>query len=266
MSASIFKGSMPEFYDHYLGPVQFVPYAYEISKRVALVRPEKILETACGTGLVTKAIRDLLPDTTLLIATDFSQDMLDWAAAKLSDMNVLWRKADAQSLPFSNSEFDVVVCQFGVMFFPDRIAAYRECRRVLNKNGVFIFNVWDSLEENELPNLVVATLASIYSDDPPTYNRLVPYGYNDPENISAELKLAGFRNVDIEFVNTQLSVPSAESYAIGSCQGGTNRVDIEKRDPYGLELATNTVARALEAKYGKGEFEVRSRAIFIQAR
>src|SRR5262245_38947848 len=156
---TIFAGSIPLLYDKYLGSLLFVPFAEDLAKRLPRLSSGRVLETAAGTGIVTRALLRSLPASVSVVATDLNQPMLDHAAEQTSTGNVSWQKVDAQSLPCPDGTFDVVLCQFGVMFFPDKQIAYREARRVLKPGGPFIFNVWDRIEENEFANLVMATLA-----------------------------------------------------------------------------------------------------------
>ena len=137
----VFAGSIPALYDRYLGPIIFEPYATILAARVAGMDPRRVLETAAGTGIVTRELVRILPNTTAITATDLNQPMVDFAAGKIVAEKVSWRQADAQSLPFEDDAFDAVVCQFGVMFFPDRLAAYREVQRVLKPGGHFVFTV-----------------------------------------------------------------------------------------------------------------------------
>jgi SAM-dependent methyltransferase len=259
----IFKGSMPAFYDRYLGPIQFAPWAAEAAARVTRRAPARLLETACGTGIVTYAMADAAPRTGI-VATDFSQPMLDFAASKRPDGRIEWKQADAQALPFADASFDMVVCQFGVMFFPDKAKAYAEARRVLKPGGCFLFSVWDKLEHNELPRISSAAIGELFPNDRPTFMARGPYGYNDVAAIERALRAAGFARVEAETLTRRVRA-TARDQAIGTCQGGPLRNEIEARDPNGIERATEAVTRALEEKYGKGEFEARNQAIFITA-
>src|SRR5687767_1020758 len=146
-SDTVFAGSIPELYDRCLGPFLFEPYAADLAERAAALRPRRVLETAAGTGIVTAALRRALPDAEI-VATDLNPDMLRVAEAKAGSSDIVFAPADAQALPFPDGGFDLVVCQFGAMFFPDRVAAYREARRMLAPGGAFLFNVWDRLEAN----------------------------------------------------------------------------------------------------------------------
>ena len=260
----IFKGAMPAFYDRYLGPIQFQPYAGEMAARVAKLAPARLLETACGTGIVTYAMRDASPATEI-VASDFSQPMLEFAAAKRPDAKIEWKQADAQALPFADAGFDLVVCQFGVMFFPDKAKAYSEARRVLKSGGRLLFSVWDGLEHNELPRTSAAAVAALFPGEPSAYMARGPYGYNDVAAIERALLAAGFARVEAETLGKRLRVAQARDHAIGTCQGGPLRNEIEKRDPNGLERATEAVTKALEKRFGKGPFEAGSRAIFVSA-
>ena len=149
----VFAGSIPENYDRYMVPLIFEPYAADFARRAASLSPSAVLETAAGSGVVTRALAPRLPRRgASYIVTDLNQPMLDYAATRVADKRISWRKADAQALPFEDAAFDLVCCQFGVMFFPDRPSGYREARRVLKPGGCFLFNVWDRIEENVFAN------------------------------------------------------------------------------------------------------------------
>ena len=144
-----FVGSIPEHYDQGLGPMIFADYAGDMAERVAASVPSRVLETAAGTGIVTRRLRDLLPAATQLTATDLNPPMLEVVRAKFrSGEQVAFRPADAMALPFTDASFDAVVCQFGVMFYPDKDKSYREVHRVLAPGGRYFFSVWDSRRYN----------------------------------------------------------------------------------------------------------------------
>ena len=158
----VFQGSIPALYDQHLGPLIFVPYADDLASRLADMQHGRILETAAGTGMVTRALVSSLPESVSIMATDLNQPMLDHASSQLPSTRVTWRQADAQHLPFLDGEFDAVVCQFGVMFFPDKPRAFSEAYRVLKPGGRFLFNVWDRIEENEFSDIVVKSVATLF--------------------------------------------------------------------------------------------------------
>jgi ubiquinone/menaquinone biosynthesis C-methylase UbiE len=259
----IYKDSMPAFYDRYLGPIQFVPWAGEMATRVAARRPARILETACGTGIVTYAMHDASPESEI-VATDISQAMLDFATAKRPESGIVWKQADAGALPFEDASFETLVCQFGIMFVPDKDRAYAEARRVLRPGGAFLFSVWDSFDNNPLPRTSAAAIASLFPSDPPTFMQRVPYGYYDTNAIERALRRGGFARVTSETRSVRIRATGHEQ-AMGSCQGGPLRNEIESRDPDGLARATEAVTRAVEEKFGSGEFETTNQAIIITA-
>ena len=179
-SDRVFAGSIPELYEHYLVPLIFEPYAVDLVRRVSLRQPSRLLEIAAGTGVVTRHLANALPPTVSIVASDLNQPMLAHAAAVGTTHPVEWRQADAMQLPFPDEAFDVVVCQFGVMFFPDKAKAFSEARRVLRPGGVFIFNVWDRIEQNEFAATVTKALETIFPADPPRFMARLPHGYPDP--------------------------------------------------------------------------------------
>ena len=245
---SVFAGSIPEYYDRCLGPFLFEPYAADLAERAAALRPERILETAAGTGIVTEALARALPDAEI-VATDLNPDMLRVAGRKLDPARATLAPADAQSLPFPDAGFDLVVCQFGAMFFPDRVAAYREARRVLKPGGAFLFNVWDRLEANPASQSVSEAVAALFPDDPPGFLARVPFGYHDKARIEAELRAAGFSTVETETV-AKRSRGAARDVAPGLCQGSPLRAEIEARDADRLDEATAAAVAALVGRHG----------------
>src|ERR1700730_1611389 len=227
---TVFSGSIPSIYDSYLGPLIFEPYAEDLANRLAALNAERVLETAAGSGIVTRALVRSLSTSASIVATDLNQPMLDHAAKRVPSSRVSWQQADAQALPFPDGAFDAVVCQFGVMFFPDKQKAYREARRVLKPGGRFIFNVWDGIEHNEFADLVNAAVADMFGDDPPRFLARTPHGYHDKQAITAEVKTGGFVNVAAEPVTGRSEAPPCRDPAIGYCQGTPLRNEIELRD------------------------------------
>jgi SAM-dependent methyltransferase len=239
---SVFAGSIPALYDRYLVPLLFVPYAKDLAARAAATGARRILEIAAGTGAVTERMLAAMPEAEL-VATDLNPAMLEVAAARIESPHVTFQAADAQALPFPDGAFDALVCQFGVMFFPDRIGAYREARRVLKPGGVFLFNAWGRVEENGLTAALAEAMGEIFPDDPPDFFRRVPFGYHDVARIETDLETAGFTGIEIESVEKRSRIGSAREAAIGLCQGSPLRAEIEARGS--LEAATETAERSV---------------------
>lgn len=202
----VFAGSIPEIYDRLLVPLIFSSYADDIAERVARLNPQRILETAAGTGVVTKALARKLPETVSIVATDLNQAMLDRTASTLRDARVVLQQADALKLPFDDQSFDVVVCQFGVMFFPDKVQGYREARRVLKPGGAFLFNVWNEIAKNEFADVITLALADVFPQDPPMFLARTPHGYHDIAKIRQHLAQAGFADISVETVGATARV------------------------------------------------------------
>lgn len=249
----VFAGSVPKLYDTYMVPLIFEPYAADLAKRLAPRRPARVLEVAAGTGVVTRALAAVLPETGAIVATDLNQAMLDQAAAVGTARAVEWRRADAMQLPFPDRAFDAVVCQFGVMFFPDKAKAFAETRRVLKPGGVFLFNVWDRIEENQFADTVTASLETVFPKDPPRFMARTPHGYHDRRAIERDLASGGFAGrPSIETVAARSRATSARVAAIAYCQGTPLRNEIEARDASRLAEATDVAAQALATRFGAG--------------
>jgi ubiquinone/menaquinone biosynthesis C-methylase UbiE len=261
----VFAGSIPALYDRYLGPMLFTGYAEDLARRAAALASAHVLETAAGTGVVTRALARTLPPEVEITATDLNQTLLDFAAAQPGAERVVWRQADAQALPFPAGSFDAVLCQFGVMFFPNRTTAYSETRRVLKPGGRFLFSVWDRIEENELAHTVTDALAALFPDNPPRFFARTPHGYHDVAVIENELRTAGFPRVEIETVARRSRAPSPRDAAVGMCQGTPLRTEIEGRAADRLEAATNAAAAALVARFGAGAIDGKIQAHIVTA-
>jgi len=265
-SDSVFAGSVPEFYERYLVPLIFEPYARELARRLAEAKAERVLETAAGTGVVTRAMASRLSPSARIVATDLNEPMLDHAKARLAhDTRIAWQQADAEALPFENENFDAVVCQFGAMFFPDKVQAYRQARRVLKPGGLFIFNVWDKISENDFADAVAQALAQMFPDDPPRFMERTPHGYHEPEQIRGELESAGFSGISIEAQDEISRAPTPHDAAIAYCQGTLWRNEIEKRGATRLQEATHRAADAIAKRFGTGAVKGRIRAFVITA-
>jgi ubiquinone/menaquinone biosynthesis C-methylase UbiE len=261
----LFAGSIPEIYDHLLVPLIFEPYAADLAQRIAALSPRDVLETAAGTGVLTRALASRLAPATHLVATDLNQPMLDQAAKRQYGRAIHWQQADALALPFDDGGFDVVACQFGAMFFPDKVQGYREARRVLRPGGRFMFTVWDRIEANEFADVVTQVLAEVFPADPPRFMARTPHGHHDVGRIRDDLRAAGFTGISVDAVDARSTAPSARQVAVAYCQGTPLRSEIEARDASRLEEATNRSAEALAQRYGKGPVDGAIRALVVSA-
>jgi ubiquinone/menaquinone biosynthesis C-methylase UbiE len=262
----MFAGSIPENYDRYMVPLIFEVFANDIARRAAARSPRSVLETAAGSGVVTRALTPRLPPDASYVVTDLNQPMLDYAATRqVADNRLSWRRADALMLPFEDGAFDLVCCQFGVMFFPDRQSGYREAKRVLKPRGRFLFNVWDRIEENVFADDVTNALADFFPNDPPRFLARTPHGYHDPALIRGELEKAGFSSVAIETRAEQSRASSPRHAAVAYCQGTPLRNEIEARDAGKLEAATDCAASRIASRHGSGEVAAKIQAHVILA-
>lgn len=261
----VFSGSVPELYTRYMGPMLFEPYADHLAGLIASLGSSEVLETACGTGIVTRALRRVLPETAAITATDLNQPMLDHARTLPGGAGVRWQQADAQALPFADASFDAVVTAFGVMFFPDKPGAFREALRVLRPGGRFVFTVWNRLETIELQFLAHTAVAALYPDDPPGFLRRTPCGYHDIPTIRADLAKAGITGADIETLQLTGRTAAARDAAIGFVRGTPLSAEIAARDRDGHDRAVQAVTEAIVARFGAGPIRAPMQAHLVIA-
>ena len=248
MTDGIFAHSTPALYERYMGFL-FEPYAKLVAERCAVLQPDRILETAAGTGIVTRAVHRAAPRAQI-VATDINPAMLELAEHALTAQQVTFKPADAQKLPFSDGIFDLVLCQFGVMFFPDKIRANQEARRVLRPNGHYLLVTFDRLELNPIPKAAQDAVSALFAHVPFDYMERGPFSYSDPGQIKHDLLAAGFTDVEIETIKLSSRV-NAHDAAQGLVFGSPFRAEIERRDPYALDRAADAVAQALIQWDGK---------------
>ena len=247
--ATAFEHSTPALYHRYMGPLLFEPWAKLVAERAALQRPSRILETAAGTGIVTRALTEAVPDAEI-VATDLNPAVLAFAEQSAWPEQVSFQTADAQALPFPDGAFDLVVCQFGVMFMPDKVRANQEARRVLNPAGRYLLVTFDQLENNLVPEAAGEAVDALFPDDPPRYMERGPFSYVDPALIERDLRAAEFTEIRVDTLSLSSRVIASEA-AQGLVRGSPFRAEIEQRDPAALERALEAVTRALARWDGK---------------
>lgn len=260
-----FTGSIPEHYDRDLAPYVMVDYAADIARRAAASRPMRVLETAAGTGILTRELRDRLPAGAQLTATDLNPPMIDVARAKFRPgEQVTFQPADALDLPFPDGAFDAVVCQFGVMFYPDKAKSYREVRRVLAPGGRYHFSVWDSHRYNAFSRIAHETVTRLFPDDPPQFYH-VPFGYHLIDPIKESLIEAGFARVDVAVVALEKQVGDVDQFARGLIQGNPMIDQIRSRGSVDAEQVRTVLAGALRAEFGAERATMRIQSIVFEA-
>ena len=262
-SASEFSGSVPAFYDRYLGPVLFEPYAADLVSRLPTGDGLRVLEIACGTGILTRRLRGALPDSAIVVATDLNEPMTVHARAAVPAPGIIWKQANAQALAFDDGVFDVVVCQFGFMFLPDKVQGFREARRVLCSNGVLLASVWHSMEANPAIGAIHAMLARLFPADPPRFIE-TPYGYHDAERIRADMAEAGWNDVQLEDVWLQGLGPSAADFAAGFTLGTPLAHELAERGA-DVDAVTRALTDAVIPVGGEQPFKATLAATLISA-
>jgi ubiquinone/menaquinone biosynthesis C-methylase UbiE len=244
----VFKHSTPLLYDRYMAPLLFEPYARYVAERVAPLRPNSVLETAAGTGVVTRAVLEAVPEATI-VATDINPGVVEFAAQHLRSNRVTFQAADAQLLPFDDGSFDLALCLFGVMFFPDKVRAHGEARRVLRTGGRYVLVTFDRLDLNPIPKAAGAAVATLFADDP-RYMERGPFSYTDVASVEEDLRKGGFDQIEVETVELATRVTAREA-AQGIVLGSPFRAEIERLAPLALERAVTAVAEALLPWDGK---------------
>lgn len=264
-SDAVFAGSVPEVYERLLVPLIFEVYADDLVRRTHQLAPGSVLEVAAGTGVVTRALAADLDASVEITASDLNPDMIAHAESVGTSRPVDWRRADVMQLPFRESSFDVVVCQFSAMFFPDRAKAYAEIKGVLREGGTFLFNVWDAIADNEFAAVVTDAVGELFPDDPPQFLARTPHGYHDETTIRSDLAAGGFTSVTIEAVEHRSRAATADVPAIAYCQGTPLRNELERRDPARLHEATAHATRRLTERFGPTDLDGKIRGFVITA-
>jgi ubiquinone/menaquinone biosynthesis C-methylase UbiE len=260
-----FGGSIPEYYDRCLGPAWFDPFGRSIAARLPRRPGGDVLEIACGTGLVTRHLRERIDSMRRVVATDLSKPMVDFARGKLAHLDAIeWREADAANLPFADGAFGAVVCAFGLMFVPDRQRALREAHRVLTSDGILLFSVWDRRENNAHAVAMAEMAETLFPGDPEMRYDL-PYDMNDADLLRNILSEAGFHHVRIETERLAVDNVSARSVATGQIRGTPRSALIEKRG-VSLAEAEEKLAAILSRIGGADPFRATVQAIFVEAR
>ena len=261
----LFTGSIPANYDRYMVPLLFRPYAEQAAQRAKVLRPQRILETAAGTGIVTQALHEALPEAEI-VATDLNAPMLEEAERRVGTGKVRFQRADALALPFEDASFDLVVCQFGVMFFPDKVAGNSEAHRVLRDGGNYLLVIWNSVDMNLATKVVGSAVAELFpAEDRSAFYERVPFRYYDEAVIRTDLEAAGFTRMEFETVDLRSRAKSARDAAMGLVQSTPMRTELEERGPDMLERATEAAIGALSQFEGPDGFDAPMSAHIVTA-
>lgn len=243
-----FAGTIPANYERYLGPFLFEPYALDLVSRLQDKKYNDILEIACGTGRVTAHLAKSVKHDTLT-ATDLNQDMISVAKEMIPDKNIKWMQADAMQLPFDDGSFDLVVIQFGVMFFPDKENGLKEAYRVLKTGGKLIYNTWNKVETNEAIHEGHSIIKSYFPDNPPIFYT-VPFSMYDDRELTTVTRRAAFKNITTTLVKKEGVSPSAADLAKGMVEGNPVYLAILERDPSLINTIKERIQKVLAEKFG----------------
>ena len=262
--ASGYIGNIPQHYDRNLGPLLFADYAADIARRVTTLNPRRVLETAAGTGIVTRALRDALPAGASLMATDLNASMLDIAATKFRHNEAVeFRAADAMALPFADASFDAIVCQFGVMFFPDKDLSYREAFRVLPAGGHYVFSIWDSHRHNPIGRIAHEVIGSFFPADPPQFQS-IPFAYRF-EPIKESLIEAGFASISATILRSQKEIADFGMLARGLVYGSPIIDQVKQRGGADAERIVDAIVRNYRDAFGDEPAMISRQAIVLSA-
>jgi len=263
-SDATFAGSIPENYDSFLVPVLFAPFADDLVAFAADLEFSDVLEIAAGTGALTARLAEAFPEAAIT-ATDLNAAMVDLAAREHARANVAWQVADAQALPFGDGSKDLVLHQFGAMFFPDRVAAYREMRRVLRPGGTMLFNVWASLSANPGSEAIHRSLTEVLGDPSPGFIARTPFGYADPEQVFLDVSLAGFSDVVVEPVHAASPPGSGHALLRGMIEGSPLALELAQHDPADVARGIEAARQALDRLELRGPLEMKAWRVVASA-
>jgi len=257
-----YVGAIPDHYHRSIGPFLSEPYAQHIALRIKELGARRVLETACGTGIVTRRLREVLPDDALLVASDLNPPMLAIARRTVGERAcVEWAQADMAKLHFTDHTFDAVVCQFGLMFVRDKLAAVREARRVLQPGGSFLLTTWATLDRNPIIGVAHRAIVGLFPDDPPQYLQRAAFGYGDRNAVAGLLDQAGFRDVEVHLVAKTSVARSAQELAAGLVEGHPLVDEIRLRDAACVPAVVDAVARAIARQFGEHPVKTRIAAL-----
>ncbi len=266
-NAPTFTGSIPKIYDEGLGPVIFTPYADDIAARAHKLAPRAVIELAAGTGIVSRAVRDALPKKSKLHSTDFSEEMLEVAKSRFEDgENISFEVVDAMAIPHKDASFDMVLSQFGIMFFPDKVASLREALRVLEPGGTYLFNVWDSWDNNPWAARAHETASKFFDGNPPGFYQ-IPFHYHDPAQIARDLETAGFENIEIEVIKKDGAISSTSALANAAVFGNPLADEVRAREGDTTpEDVRDAIETALIKAFGRSPTTMPISALVITAK
>jgi SAM-dependent methyltransferase len=260
-----FEGADPEIYHRCLGPALFEPYAPDLARRVAERAGDAVLETACGTGILTRQLCVRLAPACRLVASDLHQPMLNYARARLRSLGrIMWERADYAALPFESASFGALACQFGMMFSRDKAAAVGEARRVLADGGLLAFNVWASMADNPYAEVVQETIARLLPSDRPQFFEAA-YRSGNAEAWCSLLHLHDFEVQTLDWIPLAMHSSTAARLALGMVRGTPVSNAIQQRGG-DVDAFVAAVAESLARLGGEAPFRSTMRALVLTAK
>ncbi|MFL6483724.1 MAG: class I SAM-dependent methyltransferase [Nitrososphaera sp.] len=268
-----------EIYEQHLVPAMFEPFARDLIKLCNIKRYERILDVACGTGIVSRLAIDYVNASVgKVVGIDINPIMLNMARRCSIGRNIEWKEGSALSLPFPDGSFDLVICQQGLQFMPDRNKAVREMNRVLisgsnredkhSSYGRLVLSVWTSIKDSPGFSILQRLLLDTISNEAATILQL-PHSLSDIKELVSLVRAAGFNKILSKEITKTISFPSVEEFVIGYTNGSMlasyfndneNVDDISKNEL--LNRASSELSPFVNENTGILSFPIRTCLIF----
>ena len=251
-----FTGKDAEYYDQLLGPILFEPYGRYLASQIDISGVESALEIAAGTGRVTRQIRKVLPPSVRFVATDISNDMLSIARHELNNNGINFKVEDAQDLSFPDNSFDLVICQFGMMFLPDRNKGFSEIYRVLKPGGKFMCFTWDDTRNMPFFELYINDLVVPNFADEDTTRFFTPFSMYEPQSLQKYFSDAGFKDVQVVHVSLKSGSATPDNLVNAFFRKHMLGKEVSTKDAALLEPLAQKMEQETGRKFGHTKIEL----------